>query len=510
PKLLSQNKIFHGKSFNIFSIDQWIFERDVDRGFLGESLAEKIIFPYIPLNGKKYLDHQEIILKKRLILELLENLILNFPELSYNLHIKPEYFLYETMMIRARLFPPMIQSVLRFMHKEMKQKNTQLALRGYLEALKILEKKGTIKLTEEYTQISKEFLEKIKSKRIRFINLFKTARRTLFTSMLGTYSKSLEFISQTNKGFPHLQKNDEGNSRVLHELIDPMEYLFIPTADGLVSLSGRMDIKAFVKKFFSKEKAEIKIKKIGGVLNDVYLIEALVNHEEERIIVKSFRDLSSLKWFPINLWTFGTRSFAVLGRSRLEKECAINQLLRSNGFNVPRILYVNHHERLIFMEYLEGERINEIIKEIADTSEHKNEQQVERNLDVIRKIGQQLARIHSLDISLGDAKPENIIKKEEDKIFLLDLEQASRKGDKAWDIAEFLYYTGHYIQPFVGTKPMELITRSFIEGYIKAGGKAKFVKRAANPKYTKVFSIFTFPHQILTISKICKEASEKN
>jgi hypothetical protein len=75
-------------------------------------------------------------------------------------------------------------------------------------------------------------------------------------------------------------------------------------------------------------------------------------------------------------------------------------------------------------------------------------------------------------------------------------------------VAEFLYYTGHYISPFVNVKSAELIAKAFVEGYLKAGGDANVVKKAGNPKYTKVFSIFTFPHIMLVMSNVCRRAAK--
>ncbi|MGC9346000.1 MAG: hypothetical protein ACP5ER_04325, partial [Candidatus Bathyarchaeales archaeon] len=118
------------------------------------------------------------------------------------------------------------------------------------------------------------------------------------------------------------------------------------------------------------------------------------------------------------------------------------------------------------------------------------------------------AEVHALGIALGDTKPENVMVGENGEIYLLDFEQASRKGDKVWDIAEFLYYAGHYVPPFVGMRSVELITKAFIEGYLRAGGDVKLVKKAGNPKYTKVFSIFTLPRVILAISNICRKADK--
>jgi len=101
PRLMNYLKVFDERNIIVLAVDKGVFEMDVDRGFLGEALAGGLIFPYTPLVNEVYLHVQEVKLKKRLILELLENLILDFPELSYEIHIKPEYFMYETMLVRA-------------------------------------------------------------------------------------------------------------------------------------------------------------------------------------------------------------------------------------------------------------------------------------------------------------------------------------------------------------------------------------------------------------------------
>ena len=507
PRLMNYVKVFAQRNVIIFAVDKWIFERDVDRGFLGEALAGRMIFPFITLMNEDYLNNQDVRLKKRLILELLENLVLDFPELSYNFQIEPEYFMHETMMSRARLFPPMIHNLLNFMQKDVKNRNVKSVMPGYLEALRELEEEDTIAFLDGYVKISKKFMEKVENRKIRFLNLFKTAQRTLFNSLLGIFSKTLGFLSESRGSFLKFQGDIGENSKLIHQLEDPLRYLYIPTAQGLVPLSDKMDIEAFARKVLSRdEEAEIEIEKIGGVLNDVYLIRAVVNGDEKKVVAKRFKDWSSIKWFPLNLWALGTRTFAVLGRSRLERECAINQQLYSMGFDVPKILYVSHGERLVFMEYVDGEKLDKIIKRIAD---QKTAESVKNELSVMNKVGEKFAEVHAMSIALGDTKPENIMVREKnDEICLLDLEQASRNGDKVWDIAEFLYYSGHHLPPFVGTHSAEVITKAFIEGYLRAGGDAKLVRKVGNPKYTKVFSIFTFPSIILAISNICRKAGK--
>jgi tRNA A-37 threonylcarbamoyl transferase component Bud32 len=500
---MSYVKIFNERTAVVLAVDKRIFERDVDKGFLGEALVGRLIFPYLSLVNEDYLHVQEIKLKKRLILELLENLVLDFPELSYDIRIKPEYFMCETMLSRARLFPPMTYNLSNFMWEDRKTRKTENSFHGYLEALEVLHKESVISFSDGYVKISEKFAENVKSRTGRFINLFKTAQRALFTYLLSVFPDALSLLSQNREMFLRFQKVTEEKSKFVNQIEDSRKYLYVPTASGLVPLFNIMDIEVFSRKVLSANKdAKVDIEEIGGILNDVYLIKILADGEERRIVVKSFKDWSSFKWFPLTLWTVGTRTFAVLGRSRLERECAINQLLCSKGFIVPKIVHVNHNKRLIFMEYVEGESIEKVIKRVADSKSIEAQQ---KGLSIINKVGGKFAEVHALDISLGDTKPENILVEKNSEICLLDFEQAARNGDKVWDIAEFLYYSGHHISPFVGTHTAELISKAFIEGYLRAGGSAKIVKKAGNAKYTKVFSVFTFPHIMLVISNICRK-----
>jgi tRNA A-37 threonylcarbamoyl transferase component Bud32 len=277
----------------------------------------------------------------------------------------------------------------------------------------------------------------------------------------------------------------------------------MPTSEGLVSLAERVDIKSFARKMLSSEEgASITVKPIGGMLNDIYLINAYVKGKEKKVLVKRFKDWSGFKWFPLTLWSHGARVFAVSAKARLAKEIATSEFLRCRGFNVPKILQVSNATRLVFMEYIEGEDLSQGIKRIAlATGEGENQ----KDFAEIEKAGEIMAQVHSYNMTLGDTKPENMIITPNDTIYMLDFEQATMDGDKAWDIAEFLYYSGHYLQQLNGNVKAELIAQSFIRGYLKGGGNVDDVKKAGLPKYTRVFSVFTRPPIIVSIANLCKK-----
>jgi hypothetical protein len=107
-----------------------------------------------------------------------------------------------------------------------------------------------------------------------------------------------------------------------------------------------------------------------------------------------------------------------------------------------------------------------------------------------------------LDICIGDCKPENFIYGIDKKVYILDLEQGENKGDKSWDVAEFLFYLGHYY-----TRNLETLiqfTEEFVKGYREEGDKEILIK-AAGLRYIKVFIFWTPMPVIQTIVELLKK-----
>jgi tRNA A-37 threonylcarbamoyl transferase component Bud32 len=491
-------KTVDGVNASILTVNRLDFERDVKRGLLGEFFSEKVTGPYEPLKNGDYLQLKEVKTKKRTILELLENLILEFPESSHEFLIKKEYFMYEVMMRRARLFPSLTYSFLNMSRRNLRRKNMKAIMDGYIEALNRLVKEKIVTSSDDYIKITQRHIAAVKRQKSRLPLFLKSIQRIALPHILSVYSKTVSSLIQDQRIFMdnHRKVNAEG---LVSRLEDPKKYLFLPTPLGPVSLSDKSDIEDVVRKIFPDDKmSKICIKNIGGVLNDVYLITLTKSGEEQKFVVKRFRDWSNLKWLPLTLWSLGTTSFAVLGQSRLEREYAINKLLHSKGFAVPKIFYISPQKRLIFEEFIEGEKMVETVKRIFSSNK------ATKDVALVKEVGRKIAEAQSLGVSLGDCKPENfIISKNE--IVLLDLEQATRDGNQAWDIAEFLYYSGHYSPPMSSTNVAGIIARNFLEGYLEAGGKKETVKRAASARYTKVFSVFTPPHVLLAISNLCQK-----
>ena len=483
---------------SVLTVNRSDFERDVNKSWLGEFFAEKITVPYEPLTNGDYLRVHEIKIKKRIVLELLENLILEFPESSHEFLIKKEYFMYEVMMRRARVFPPLTYSYLNMSTGTLGIKNVEAIMEGYLEALKELENENIIFHSDGYIKITQNYITSVKKRKLKLPLFLKWIQRRALPPLLSVFSESASSFIQDRRLFIKTNKKVSANGLV-SRLEDPKKHVLLPTPLGPTSLSDKSGIEDVARKIIPDgEFSKMIVKSIGGVLNDVYLLTITKNGEEQKFVVKQFLDWSNFKWVSLTMWSFGTTSFSVLGRSRLEKEYAINTFLHSKGFSVPKILYISHQNRLIFEEFIEGEELVEPIKRIMFADKPT------RDIALVKEVGRKIAEAHSLGVSLGDCKPENFIVTKDD-IVLLDLEQATRDGNKAWDIAEFLYFSGHYSPPMSSTNAVSMMAINFIEGYLEAGGKKETVKKAASARYTKVFSVFTPPHVLLAISSICQK-----
>jgi len=486
-------------------VDKRTFEKDVEKEWLGGVLAENILTPYSSLLNESYLWNQEVKAKKTVINDILTNLILDFPEMSRIFLIKPEFFMFELMIRRATLFPLMTYRFLNITRSDVRERNRILMMKGFNAAVKDLFNDGKIQLLDDgFIKISEECISSVRKKySCRLAGLFRNIRVSIIRHVLSVFPNIMDSLMDDYRIYKSYFIEDKSIGPPLHRLENPKKYIFIPTASGIIPFIEKITIDKFIRKYMpGNYSLKYSIKRLGGVFNSVYILRFFEDKTERKIVVKIFKDWYGWKWFPLALWALGTKNFTVLGKTRLEREYALNLFLSSNGINVPRIIYVSPEEKIIFQEYIDGINASKIIRQLYRGIKDKEEE--EKLLNLIKQIGCEIAKVHSLGISIGDCKPENILITQDRRIFFVDLEQAERNGDQAWDISEFLYYSGHYalLPPL---EIIEKITKEFLYGYLKCGGKMGNIRKASSPRYIKVFSFFTPPHLLFTISNLCRK-----
>jgi tRNA A-37 threonylcarbamoyl transferase component Bud32 len=268
---------------------------------------------------------------------------------------------------------------------------------------------------------------------------------------------------------------------------DPKNFLFLRTWEGLVPVTERASIDELIGSL--KLPRPVTITPLAGVLNEVSLVQA----GKEQLVVKKF------KWFTLNLVSFGSKLFAVSGRARMTNEYGMNRYLAKRGVRVPNIVYLSIKQRILVERYLDGIPLTESVKQAVNQQNLTPTQ-----MRLFESLGETLAGIHGVGVSIGDCKPENFLVKDAE-LFVVDLEQAGKRSDYSWDIAELMFYTGHYcIRPLPPPALREFV-QAFMRGYLRKG-KAEELRKATVVRHAKAFSVWTAPAVIFEVSRVLNAA----
>ncbi len=243
-----------------------------------------------------------------------------------------------------------------------------------------------------------------------------------------------------------------------------------------------------------QKEGRVSIRRIGSFVNDVFLVKM----NGEKFVAKRYTNWVSLKWFTLNIYGLGSVRFSVSGRKRMEAEYYYNDFLGRRGVSVPHVLAADPKTRIILFSYVTGDQISTLLTRL---SREVNIGTRENN--AAYGAGRTVGAAHQLEVALGDTKPENFIVERNGRVTLVDLEQGKFKGDYSWDIAEFLYYSGHYW--LTHSKALRDYVESFIAGYLEQGS-ARVLKSASSPRYVRVFSLWTPPNTLYGINKTLHEA----
>jgi tRNA A-37 threonylcarbamoyl transferase component Bud32 len=476
---------------SILEVDEELFILDIEKGALGGFVAGRMLFPYLCLNGLEYLKQNEVNLKKEVIKGDLEYIINQYGEASRGIIIDPKYFTMSHLSRLSKTFPPVRYSYLNTFRSDLRAKNIAKVMPGYESAIEKLIKDEILQRESKGISIHENFIEETTSRSTttKVVNVIEFSRKALSSYLMhgraGLVSPDIiskELASKFKREFVLTTKSPK--------VEDPRIYLSLKTKTGLIPIDARGDVKDIVMKI--RPDSQIIINSLGGVLNEVYLVHA----NGEKLVAKKFTDWHGFKWFTLNLVALGTNSFYVSGKARLTNEFGMNNLLQRNFVNVPEIFHISISDRILVEKYVDGISLVNIIKKIVNG---KDDQSLYEHMS---NVGRSIAQVHSLGIQLGDSKPENFIRNSEGKIFILDLEQAKKARDFAWDIAVFLYFSAHYSKPY-GDK-MKKLTESFISGYVEQGNSEN-LKQAAGIDYLKVFSFWAYPRSNYIVSDTLKK-----
>jgi tRNA A-37 threonylcarbamoyl transferase component Bud32 len=351
-------------------------------------------------------------------------------------------------------------------------------LQRYDQVINDLQKSKIVNVSNGLLNLTDYFIDKVLSYKIlhKVVNLMDSGRRTVYSYL--THGRAGRVgIDVIAKELASKVKREISTTLASQHLEDPKRYLFLKTERGLLNLNERDAIIERVSRI--RKNKEIEARPLAGALNEVYLITV----ESEQLVAKKYTDWYNLKWFLLNIVTYGTKLFHLSGKTRLSNEYVTNQLLAENGLPVPEIISISLEDRLLIQEYIQGNSMVDLVKNTFKATKLSESQ-----YESAYSIGCLIAQIHELNISMGDCKPENFIEDLDGKIYAVDLEQGERYGDKGWDLAEFLYFSGHY-GPSI-TKGFQQFLMAFLSGYTSLGSQ-KVLRKAAELRYARIFFPWT-------------------
>jgi len=491
--LRTHRKILNGAEVRLLVAERQLVESDVKNGTLGDFLTETFLYPHRPIANQPYIEQLEVEAKGRIVKEEAKDLVLEYGEMSRGIVAAPEFFGLSRLRKRARVFLPSMDGYLRLLEPSVRGRNVSVLHESFKKAISTAQS-DAVQLDGENVTIRDSAIDKWLAQRVagKVVNVLQQSQRAFYSYLTKGRTTYLDIDLLARELYRPLRL---GMGELLQgtEPEDPKNYLYLRTAEGLVSLNERASLWETVAKL--RPGRPVTMAPLAGVLNEVYLVAV----GSERLVAKRFTDWHGFKWFTLNLVSLGSKLFAVSGKARMTNEYGINRYLAAKGLKVPDVIHVGVKDRLLLRTYVSGTSLAEFAVQTTSRSSLTKEQ-----YRIAERLGETLAAIHKVGVSVGDSKPENFVSVG-DEIYVIDLEQAGRRGDYAWDVAELLFYTGHYSVTPAPSRGLAEVVHAFIRGYLRNGTAAE-LKRAAGLRYAKVFSLWTPAGIIMEISNQLRAA----
>ena len=487
--LRAQLRMFDRRQARFLLVDRTLAESDVEKGTLGDYLTEQFLYPHKALVNREYLDILALKARVRVTREEARDLVLEFGEMCRGLVATPEFFGLSRMRKLARVFVPSLASYLRLFEEPVRGPNLAFLRQSFKTAVGATGGEELV-FDGDYVALNDAAVDRWLRDRMseQVVNVFRQSQRAFYSYL--TKGRALylspELLARELLSPLKLALDQELDQRKPE---DPKNFLYLRTSEGLVAVTEKVSLDEVIRSLKLPE--PVTITPLAGVLNEVTLVTA----GKEQLVVKKFTDWHGFKWFTLNLFSLGSKLFAVSGRARMTNEYGMNRYLAKRGVKVPGIVYLSVNQRILVERYLNGVTLSESLKK-AVTQQNLNASQTR----LFESVGETLAGIHHVGVSVGDSKPENFVIQGDD-IFTVDLEQAGKRADFAWDIAELLFYTGHYFTRPVPQPALKELVEAFVKGYLRIGAVEE-LRKAAAVKHAKAFSVWTSPQAILEISRI--------
>jgi tRNA A-37 threonylcarbamoyl transferase component Bud32 len=455
-------------------IDEAVLLNAAERPALDEAVIGLFLNIYEPLVNADFLRKVEMAYKKRTMAEKLIEIQADYGDLSSNLIIPYEFFLFDRLHQRAIEYSEEIDGYVQTYDSVQGVQNTEFALRGFRESADQLASLGIIEKADDSVRLPRGRKQRKRS----LHRLFK-----MYPFSAGGASKyairssiSITGIERGAKPLIKLKSAEKGRSLI--QLDRPNKLLRLEEGTVFDDASRTVEEVAQIYGFSGAYSHEEEKK--GGLINSSTQLRISADGREVKLILKHFPELKNAKWVLLNIWAFTAKRFNMTPLSRLNREVEAVRRLHQLKIKTHRITGVILDERTLVTEYTEGDPLDKCVVEITSG---KSTDTID-----IEEYAKVLGKMHKSGLVYGDTKPANALVGQ-DGIYLIDLEQAVERGDQAWDLAEFLYYSAKLAKQEEG---MRLVARSFLNAYGSENGWNNIV-RARSIRYLMPFLMVMTP-----------------
>ncbi len=459
--------------------------RDVEKSEMGEFFASRLLTPYKIHAGEGHVESLTQKYLRRIIREIVYDAVSDYGLGVFKMRFLPQYFLYKKIKARMSLYPPSYR--IYWWISDESNKYLSVVLKRVKDELDRLCDEGLLTKSDDgYYSLSRDVAKNID---------FSSLDRALPSLKINSRITSLFKTGKIGLMSPLLLISETVDVPIEDQLLDPDEYAYVTTSTGIHSLASSQDVYELISSYSGIRGGKIEITKRGALFNSTYV--ALARRDSEAaasFFIKRYESWTDVKWVVAKIWAMHLRNFYYSASVRLGNELFFLSYLREHGLNVPNVIHVDWERKIIVEEAING--VDLTYSWIKKSRENLEE--------VTKDCGATLAKIHRSGVVLGDCKPDNFVIDNRGKVWVVDLEQASLKGDQSWDIAECLLYMGHYIDG----EELERYVESFISGYLLEGDQ-KTVEKTLDPRYQFVMlpwtPIWNQLRVVGTIKKILKK-----
>jgi tRNA A-37 threonylcarbamoyl transferase component Bud32/predicted nucleotidyltransferase len=471
-----------GKEYSALLVDRESLADDAKEASLGEFVAGRLLNIYEPLSGSGLLSEVEYTMKRRVVLEAIEELLDKYDAFAQQMLIPPSYFLFEKLKKRAFVYPPVIYSYAKTYSGPGRERNVASSLRGFERALKVLEEEEFITREEEYCVLTAEATKKIKAP--LFAEPLRVAERGIrqyiahgLAGRVGPNTAIRELTSKIGRS--------RAVERLPPELEEPKCLIRLP--HGRLVFSSDW-VKEAAAELGISSPYQYRTESMGDFFSSAILYTIQYPGGETKLVAKKFQDFWSFKWVVANIVTVTTKQFESRPLLRLSREYEGTANVQKAGAFAPRIVLVAPDEKIMVKEFVEGENLEPLTRAAMRGDPFASAK--------VQKFAEVLGRIHSLDYCLGDTKPSNVLINDRG-VNIVDLEQAEERGEQPWDIVEYLYYSAVTAE---SPESAVRLVKLFKEAYQRTGPRQNLLSASA-AKYALPFQILVQPTVAIAIRK---------